>query len=144
MRVHSPHGVPIRPDNGTNAAPRRHLGWLATLALIALASPAWAGDADVINVSVRLRGAGVFDLDVTIRSRDTGWDRYADRIEALAPDGTVLGTRVLEHPHDDEQPFTRDLHGVTVPAGIGRITVRARFKPTGYNGDTMGVALPAR
>ena len=142
MRVHPSHGVPISPDP---AAPRRiRFGRMAALALIALASPARAGDADVINVAVRTRGAGVFDLDVTVRSRDAGWDRYADRIEALAPDGTVLGTRVLEHPHDDEQPFTRDLHGVAVPAGIGRITVRARFKPTGYSGATMSVALPAR
>jgi len=117
-------------------------GALTALGVIA-ATPVWAGDADVINVAVRQR-AGSYDLDVTIRSKDTGWERYADRIEALAPDGTILGTRVLEHPHDDEQPFTRDLYDVRVPPGITRITVRAHFKPTGFNGPAMTVTLPGR
>ena len=115
---------------------------LIALGIIA-AAPAHAGDADVVNVVVRQR-AGLYDLDVTIRSKDTGWDRYADRIEVLGADGTVLGTRVLEHPHDDEQPFTRDLYDLRVPAGTARITVRAHFKPTGFDGATMTVALPGR
>jgi hypothetical protein len=102
-----------------------------------------AGDADVTNVVVRQR-AGLYDLDVTIRSKDTGWERYADRIEALGPDGTVLGTRVLEHPHDDEQPFTRDLYELRVPSGISKITVRAHFKPTGFDGAVLAVPLPGR
>ena len=73
------------------------------------AAPAWAGDADVIRAMFERRANGLYDFDVTVRSKDTGWDRYADRIEVLAPDGTVLATRVLFHPHDDEQPFTRDV-----------------------------------
>ena len=101
------------------------------------------GDADVINVVVRQR-AGLYDLDVTIRSKDTGWERYADRIEALSPDGAVLGTRILEHPHDDEQPFTRDLYELHVPPGFTSITVRAHFKPTGFDGTTMTVPLSGR
>ena len=117
-------------------------GALFGLALTA-AAPADAGDADVINVVVHQR-AGLYDLDVTIRSKDTGWERYADRIEVLGPDGTVVGTRVLEHPHDDEQPFTRDLYELRVPAGVGKVTVRAHFKPTGFDGATMTVPLPGR
>jgi len=107
------------------------------------AATAHAGDADVTNVVVRQRN-GQYDLDVTIRSKDTGWERYADRIEASGPDGAVLGTRVLEHPHDDEQPFTRDLYELHVPAGIAKITVRAHFKPTGFDGSAMTVTLPGR
>ena len=49
----------------------------------------------------------------------------ANRFEVLAPDGTVLGTRVLLHPHVDEQPFTRSLSGVEIPDGITEIRVRA-------------------
>ncbi len=119
--------------------------WLAAaLAACGLASPAWAGDADVIHVAIRRSAAGLYDLDVTVRSKDTGWERYADRIEALGPDGVVLGTRILDHPHDTEQPFTRDLYQLKVPAGIARITVRAHFKPTGFDGAVMTVPLPAR
>jgi len=110
---------------------------------LTVATQAQAGDADVTGVVVNQR-AGLYDLDVTIRSKDTGWERYADRIEARGPDGTVLGTRILEHPHDDEQPFTRDLYRLRVPAGIARITVRVHFKPTGFDGATMIVPLPDR
>ena len=108
------------------------------------AAPAWAGDADVIRAMFERRANGLYDFDVTVRSKDTGWDRYADRIEVLAPDGTVLATRVLFHPHDDEQPFTRDVAEVRVPRGVDRVRIRAHFKPTGYNGDVLEVRLGAR
>jgi hypothetical protein len=116
----------------------------AALVAVALtAARAHAGDADVTHVDVRQRGER-YDLDVTIHSKDAGWERFADRIEALAPDGTVLGTRVLEHPHGDEQPFTRDLYELRVPPGIAMVIVRAHFKPTGFDGATVTVPLPGR
>lgn len=111
-------------------------------ALSMTATRAHAGDADVIDVRVRRSGAGTYDFDVTIRSNDTGWSFYADQFEVLAPDGRVLGARELLHPHDDEQPFTRDLHGVRIPPGITEVVVRARHKPRGYNGAIMTVRLP--
>lgn len=116
------------------------------LALVAgmLAGPALAGEADVVDVRVRAAGQDRFDFDVTIRSRDTGWTRYADRFEVLDPDGRVLGTRVLFHPHEHEQPFTRDLHGVRIPPGIRRVTLRAHMKGVGHDGATLQVALPGR
>lgn len=117
---------------------------LCLIVVQALAGVAHAGDADVIGVAVHARSAGTYDFDVTIRSADTGWDRYADLIEAVGPDGTVLGTRALEHPHDDEQPFTRDLYQVKVPSGTRQVIIRARFKPSGYNGKTATITLPDR
>lgn len=107
-----------------------------------LSRPAFAGEADVIDVKVRSAGSGTYDFDVTIRSNDTGWEHYADAFEVLAPDGTMLGQRILLHPHVDEQPFTRDLYGVAVPEGIAEVTVRARHKPKGYDGAVMTVPLP--
>lgn len=96
----------------------------------------------MVDVKVRRNSSGGFDFDVTVKSVDKGWDHYADAFEVLAPDGTVLGRRVLLHPHETEQPFTRDLYGVTIAAGITHVTVRARHKPKGYDGETMSVALP--
>lgn len=107
-----------------------------------LGGSALAGEADVIDVKVRSAGGAAYDFDVTIRSNDTGWDHYADAFEVLAPDGTLLGQRVLLHPHVEEQPFTRDLHGVEIPPGIDQVTIRARHKPKGYDGETMTIALP--
>ena len=112
------------------------------VAMVALASgTAWAGEADVIGAVAHRTAPGVYDLDVTVRSRDTGWDRYADQIEVLAPDGTVLAVRVLDHPHETEQPFTRDVNQMHVPAGIETVLIRARFKPVGYDGERFSLGL---
>lgn len=108
--------------------------------LIAAGAP--AGEADVVDVKVRRSAQGAYDFDVTIRSVDRGWDYYADAFELLAPDGSLLGRRVLAHPHETEQPFTRDLYGVRIPPGIEQVTVRARHKPKGYDGTTLRIALP--
>ena len=113
-------------------------------ALLALTcvTAAHAGEADVIAAVANRTAPGVYDLDVTIRSHDTGWDRYADRIEVLAPDGKLLAVRVLEHPHETEQPFTRDVPQMRVPNGVGTVTIRARFKPIGFDGTVFKLALP--
>jgi hypothetical protein len=102
---------------------------------------ALAGEADVVDVKVRAAAPRVCDFDVTVRSVDKGWNYYADAFEVLAPDGRVLGRRELLHPHESEQPFTRDLHGVRIPPGIEEVIVRARHKPTGYGGVAKKVRL---
>jgi hypothetical protein len=113
----------------------------AALALL-FAVGAGAGEADVLEVKVRRSAPGAFDFDVTIRSVDKGWQHYADAFEVLAPDGRLLGRRELLHPHETEQPFTRELYDVRIPAGITEVVVRARHKPKGYDGVTMRVSLP--
>ena len=102
----------------------------------------WAGEADVIRAKVEKGSNGTYDFDVTIRSNDRGWDYYCDRFEVLGPDGKVLGVRTLYHPHETEQPFTRELYGVRIPAGLNKVTIRARHKPRGYDGKTLTVTLP--
>jgi len=77
-----------------------------------------------------------------VRSVDKGWDYYADAFEVLAPDGRLLGRRELLHPHETEQPFTRELYGVRIPPGVGEVIVRARHKPRGYDGASKKVKLP--
>ena len=56
----------------------------------------------------------------------TGWDDYADGWRVEAPDGTILGNRELLHPHANEQPFTRSLSGVVIPADLEEIQIRTR------------------
>ena len=112
---------------------------------ILLCNPAgWAGEADVLNVAVRSTSDGKFHFSVTVRHGDIGWKHYADAFEIVDPKGKVLGTRVLLHPHETEQPFTRSLGGVRVPAGIEAVDVRARDKVHGLGGETMRVKLPGR
>lgn len=101
-----------------------------------------AGEADVTNVTVRKSSDGRFNFNITVRSNDKGWNYYVDSFEVLSPDGKVLVTHKLLHPHDDEQPFTRDTGNVSLPAGIRKVIVRAHIKPAGYNGATFPVDLP--
>jgi hypothetical protein len=128
---------------GTSFRAMRRLLLAAGLAALPTLS-AHAGQADVTGATVQQRARNVFDFDVTIRSNDTGWDAYADRIEVLGPDGAILGARVLEHPHEQEQPFTRDVYDVTIPGGIGTVTIRAHHKTAGFDGATFPVKLPSR
>lgn len=115
---------------------------LVAIIFLAGAATAWAGEADVISAKVAKGPDGAYNFDVTIRSNDRGWDYYCDRFEVLALDGKVLGVRTLYHPHETEQPFTRELYGVRIPAGLTKVTIRARHKPKGYNGETLTIALP--
>ena len=110
--------------------------------LVALAGGVQAGEADVEGVEVSRSSDGSYRFDVTVRHADTGWDHYADAWDVVAPDGTVLGTRTLLHPHENEQPFTRSLSGVEIPAGVTEVTVRAHDNVDGYGGAEMVVTLP--
>jgi hypothetical protein len=96
--------------------------WFAVGALALIASAcssstpstttAAGGCADVFDVEVTQTSQGVYNFAVTLASPDEGWDKYADSFEVRSLSGEVLGTRVLAHPHVEEQPFTRSLIGV--------------------------------
>lgn len=115
-----------------------------TAALGIAAEPAIAGEADVLEVAIEAEAAGTYRFDVTVRHDDAGWDHYADAFEIVAADGTVLGTRILHHPHVDEQPFTRALTGVPIPEGVMEVTVRARDSVHGHGGATVAAKVPER
>ncbi|MGH1479588.1 MAG: hypothetical protein ACRBM6_12875 [Geminicoccales bacterium] len=110
---------------------------------LACAAGTSAEEADVVGVEVTSEGDGAYRFDVTVAHGDEGWDHYADAWDVVAPDGTVLGTRVLAHPHENEQPFTRSLGGVAVPEGITEVTLRAKDSVHDYGGVEMTVKLPA-
>jgi len=110
--------------------------------LLLVAAPALAGEADVVDATATRSGDGTWRFEVTVRHADEGWDHYADQWQVLAPDGTVLGTRTLYHPHVDEQPFTRSLSGVEIPPEVDTVTIRARDSVHGHGGETVTVELP--
>jgi hypothetical protein len=122
----------------------RHHARSVVAAALLCAGAAWAGEADVVGAKVSRASDGSYNFDVTVKSSDRGWDYYADAFEVLAPDGAILGRRELLHPHETEQPFTRELYGVKIPRGVDRVVIRARHKPKGYDGKTLVVELPKR
>ncbi len=114
------------------------------IAIILHVLPATAGEPSVLNVRAVAAANGTYRFDVTVRHGDTGWDHYADRWEVVDGSGNVLGTRVLLHPHEAEQPFTRSLSGVRIPPGLTRVLVRAHDKVHGNGSVTFSVDLPKK
>ena len=112
------------------------------VALLGL-QPVHAGHADVLRVEIRPGSEiGRFDLDVTLRHADSGWDHYANRWEVIAPDGRVIATRILAHPHVKEQPFTRGLSGVRIPAEFTWIRLRGHDLVHGNGGREVTLSVP--
>ena len=101
-----------------------------------------AGEVDVVKVKIRKTSPAVFSFDVTLRHADTGWKHYANKWLVVSPDGKVLGTRTLFHPHVGEQPFTRSLSGVRIPATLKTVTVKAFDKQHGDGGAVIVVRVP--
>jgi hypothetical protein len=80
-------------------------------------------------------------FNVTLQHADTGWDHYADGWRIIDAKGTELGYRTLHHPHVNEQPFTRSLSSVIIPAGTKVIFVEAHDKIHGWNKDKVRIDL---
>ena len=103
---------------------------------------AFAGEADVMDVKVKKNNNNSYDFSVTVFHEDTGWKHYADKWEILGESGKVLGTRVLYHPHVDEQPFTRSLSGTEIPDHVKTVKVRAHDSVHEYGGKVFTMELP--
>lgn len=125
---------------------------ILTLALLSIGS-SWVQQStsvspqnfpDVLAATVNAAGANVFDFDVTVSSPYDTAQRYADAFRVSSTDGVVFGERKLLHDHQHEQPFTRDLYGVRIPAGIRAVVIQARDQQFGYGGKSVEVALPGR
>lgn len=134
-------GVIPRPPRS-----RRIIGLLCLVSLAAGVSFAevradldWA---QVRYVVARQSTDGTWRFDVTVEHNDEGWDHYADVWQVVHPDTLeVYGERVLLHPHDNEQPFTRSESGIKIPDGQSAVLVRARCTRHGYEGQAILVDL---
>jgi hypothetical protein len=109
-----------------------------------------AANADVLYVRAVEAAEGSWTFHVTVQHPDTGWEDYADGWDVLTPDGTVLKpdpdspfTRLLLHPHESEQPFTRSQNGIVIPPGVILLRVRAHDLVDGFGGREVVVDLTA-
>lgn len=109
--------------------------------LFLFASPVLADDPVVEFANAHQTGE-TWRIDVTLSHPDSGWDHYADGWRVLDMQGRELGTRVLYHPHVDEQPFTRSLSGIVIPAGTRMVQIQARCNVDGWAGTTYKLSLP--
>ena len=110
--------------------------------LLWLCPVVYAGEVSIVEVGVECSTSCTFS--VTLEHADQGWDHYADQWDVVTMDGKLLKSRVLHHPHEQEQPFTRSLSGVLIPAGESQVKIRARDSKHGYSGQEFIVDIPGR
>lgn len=97
--------------------------------------------AQVKHVDAQQSKDGTWCFDTQILHNDQGWGHYADAWQIKDVKGNVLGERVLAHPHDNEQPFTRKLCHVKIPDGTTNIIVSAKCNEHGFGGHTINLDM---
>lgn len=107
-----------------------------------------SANADVKFVRAVQAVDGSWTFYVTVEHPDTGWEDYADGWDVVTPDGEVIKpdpdsqfTRLLLHPHVEEQPFIRSQSGIVIPDGVNWVTVRAHDSVDGFGGQEVVVDL---
>lgn len=105
-------------------------------------------DADVIFVEARITENNNWTFTVTVSHPDLGWEDYADGWDVVSEDGSVVKpdpespfTRLLLHPHENEQPFTRSQSGIEIPEDVHVVTVRAHDIVDGFGGQEIRIEL---
>lgn len=116
--------------------------FLLVLSLTA-ASEGLASPTDVVRAVFQKSSGNVWQVSVTLRHADSGWDHYANVWVVETLDGKEIGRRVLFHPHETEQPFTRSGQ-MKIPAGVTQVRVRAGDKPNGMDSNIVVVDLTQR
>lgn len=96
----------------------------------------------MVDATASQTSPGIWRISATVRHGDEGWDHYANNFEVLSSDGKILGVRTLAHPHVNEQPFTRSLGNVAIPAGTEFVVIRARDSVHEYGGAVFRLDLP--
>ena len=111
-------------------------------------TPKGGANADVVHVRAVETAGGTWTFHVTVQHPDTGWEDYADGWDVVTPDGAVVKpdpespfTRLLLHPHVDEQPFTRSQGEIVLPGSVTLVRVRAHDLVDGYGGREVLVDL---
>jgi len=111
---------------------------------VAVAQDGFNTDLDypqVTYVKAVFQGAS-WTFSVTVHHRDEGWAHYADRWQVLEPvTGRILAERILAHPHDTEQPFTRSMRGISIPEDVNEVLVRAGCTIHDFGGRQVLVRL---
>lgn len=102
--------------------------------------PALAGSVDIRHVTFS-KQAHTWMVSATLQHADTGWQHYADAWRIVTETGKVLATRLLYHPHVNEQPFSRSLVNVKLPDEVQQVQIEARCNVHGWGKAPLRVDL---
>lgn len=106
-------------------------------------SPVLANEVEIVKTRFEKYG-NTWTVDTTLLHQDSGWDHYADKWRVVDPRGNVLGERVLLHPHENEQPFTRSESGIKIPETTTIVYVEAHDKVHGWSRQHVRVDLQSQ
>jgi hypothetical protein len=117
------------------------IGFRLSLMLL-LGSPfmTLADEVKIEHTVFKKRG-DAWTVETTLRHGDTGWEHYADAWRVVDEAGKELGKRVLLHPHENEQPFTRSLNSITIPSDTQIVYVEAHDTVHGWSPQRIRVDL---
>ena len=69
---------------------------------------------------------------MTLKHEDSSWSHYADSWSVLDEDKKLISKRILWHPHEHEQPFTRSQSDIKIAKNAKFVYIRAHDKVHGY------------
>jgi len=111
------------------------------ITIVAIPANAFSGEVEVVFVELDEQD-GLYDISVTLRHADTGWEHYANWWRVRTEDGKELARRELGHPHVDEQPFERALfNSIKIPAEVRIIIIEGHDLVHEYGGKTIRIDL---
>ena len=108
--------------------------------MIFLSYSAFANEVEIVQVEFVKSGSS-WRVNTTLKHDDTGWEHYADAWRVVAENGDKLGERILFHPHENEQPFTRSLPRLTIPDKTKIVYVEAHDKKHGWSKQRVRIDL---
>ncbi len=98
---------------------------LALFITLFFSSNLFAGQATIEKVEAECNHKRLCKFNVTISHADEGWNHFANGWKIFTSEGELIGHRVLAHPHVNEQPFTRSIRNIKIPAAIDTVEIRA-------------------
>ena len=115
---------------------------LFTSALVlAVSHSSKANDINILAAAIIHQSHGEYLVNVKLEHHDTGWQHYADEWRLVDNKGNILGSRVLQHPHVHEQPFTRSLSNVKISSELEAVYIEAHDKVHGWTKNHLMIDL---
>ena len=114
---------------------------LISALLLILSHSSKANDINILAAAITHQSHGEYLVNVKLGHHDTGWQHYADEWRLVDDKGNILGSRVLQHPHINEQPFTRALSNIKLGSGLETIYIEAHDKVHGWTKNRLMIDL---
>tara|TARA_B110000908_G_scaffold65330_1_gene79273 strand:+ start:651 stop:1058 length:408 start_codon:yes stop_codon:yes gene_type:complete len=119
----------------------KKITFLTSVLLLMLSQSSKANDINILAAAIIHQSHGEYLVNVKLEHHDTGWQHYADEWRLVDNKGNILGSRVLQHPHVHEQPFTRSLSNVKLSSELQAVYIEAHDKVHGWTKNRLMIDL---